>query len=277
MFDPTPQRSTSPSAICGIAAHAVMETPLSGVAALRDAAGPPNAPPLPARFLRHCDEHTVVGMHAVLAALAALPEAERECTHHGVIAAPCQAGRIMTAKSLALLETGGGVTVSPHIVPQCSLHSLAGAVSVGLGMKGPHLGVSGGPDAVAEGLFTALSLLHEPAAGAAPPGMWLVFTEWDTEPELAPDGAPLGDPTCRGVALLLRPGAAAPLGLTLQAATTPPATVASPRPLADFAAALALIAAGQPLAAWTLPGRWNTEIRVVDSQPAVAHGRKEAA
>lgn len=275
MLDPIPQPSTSPSAACGIAAHAMVAAPLSGVAALRDAAGPTGAPSLPARFLRHCDEHTVVGMHAVLTAIATLPESDRDCSLHGVIAAPCQAGRIMTAKSLALLETGGGVTVSPHIVPQCSLHSLAGAISVALGMKGPHLGVSGGPDAVAEGLFTALSLLHEPAAGVAPPGMWLVFTAWDDEPVLAADGTALGDPTCRAVALLLRPNALVPLGLVLEPCSSAPAA-GMPRPLAEFAAAIDRIAAGEPTVSWPLPGRWSGTMRVVSTSAAAA-GRREAA
>jgi len=274
MLAPILQPHPSSPAACGIAAHATVAAALSGVAALRDAAVPPGAPPLPARFLRHCDEHTVVGMRAVLAAIARLPEADRDCSLHGVIAAPCQAGRIMTAKSLALLETGGGVTVSPHIVPQCSLHSLAGAISVALGMKGPHLGVSGGPAAIAEGLLTALSLLHEPAAGAAPPGMWLVFTAWDDEPALATDGAALGDPTCRAVALLLRPGAAAPLGLVLEPAAATP-SAATTRPLVEFAAAIDRLAAGASTGSWPLPGGWSGGIRLVST--AAAECRREAA
>ena len=66
-----------------------------------------------------------------------------------------------------MLRTAGGVAVSPHIVPQCSLHSLAGAVSVAFGMHGPNIGTSGGEHAVSEGLFTSLSLL---AANADLPG-----------------------------------------------------------------------------------------------------------
>lgn len=275
MLDPTPQPHTSPSAACGIAAHAMVAAPLSGITALRDAAGPPGCPPLPSRFLRHSDEHTVVGMQAVRAAIATLPEADRDCSLHGVIAAPCQAGRILTATSLALLATGGGVTVSPHIVPQCSLHSLAGAISVALGMKGPHLGVSGGPDAIAEGLFTALSLLHEPAAGMAPPGMWLVFTAWDDEPALAADGAALDDPTCRAVALLLRPGATAPLGLVLDPAAAVPAGGLH-RPLVDFTAIIDRLATGDAAAAWPLPGRVPGAMRLVSSSTAAACGREAA-
>ena len=34
---------------------------------------PPTGPPLPPRFLRHADEHTVVGIRAVLQALADHP------------------------------------------------------------------------------------------------------------------------------------------------------------------------------------------------------------
>jgi hypothetical protein len=61
-----------PDSACGIVGHAACAARLSEIAALRDAVGPPGAPALPARFLRHCDEQTVVGIHAVLRAIAAM-------------------------------------------------------------------------------------------------------------------------------------------------------------------------------------------------------------
>ena len=86
--------STLPgSAGCSIRGHAVVASRLSSLAALRDAASPPGCPALPPHFLRHSDEHTVVAVRAVLAAIAGLPKpvAFDRC---GIVAAPCQAGRI---------------------------------------------------------------------------------------------------------------------------------------------------------------------------------------
>jgi len=154
----------SPAA-CGITGHALVSARFSEIAALRDRPGPAGAPTLPPRFLRHCDEHAVVGMHAVLAALAARGWAAPDLSRHAVVAASCRLGRVSAAATLTGLAAGGGVSVSPHIVPQCSLHAVAGVVSVGLGMHGPHLGVGGGDDALAEGLFAASRLARHHRLG----------------------------------------------------------------------------------------------------------------
>lgn len=277
---PFRQRPTAPD--CAVIAHASVEAHRSAIDPLRDAAVPAGAPQLPARFLRHCDEHTVVAVRAVLAALASVPEppALDRC---GVVAAPCQAGRIMAARSLSQLRTGGAVTVSPHIVPQCSLHSLAGAVSVALGMHGPHLGIGGGPDALAEGLFAAMTLFRGGAAAGCD-AIWLVASEWDAEPELDAAGSPLGDPLCRGVALLLAPrsaGHADRLSLTL----VPRAEAGEPvsaQSLAGFARAVEMCAEGAALTSWGVTCPWGAEIRLTagavmsDHRPELQR-RREAA
>lgn len=247
---------------CAIRCHAFVEARYAELPALRDAPAPPGAPPLPPRFLRHCDEHAVVAVRAVLAAAATL-EPPVDFGRCGVIAAPCQAGRIATARSLAQLRVGGGVTVSPHIVPQCSLHSLAGAVSVALGMHGPHIGVGGGPDALAEGLFAAVSLFQPHAAGDCD-ACWLLATEWAAEPALDAAGAPAGDPVCRAVAMLIVPEATPAARLTL-ALHVPPASAdgeSPPTDLAAFARALDMCGTGAALAAWAVTCPWGGQIRV---------------
>jgi hypothetical protein len=147
-------------------------------------------------------------MHAVLTALSTVPPGEviPPLARHAVIAAPCQAGRIATAQALAGLDTSGPSAIKPHIVPQCSMHSVAGAVSVALGTHGPHLGVGGGPDALAEGFLVVMSLL---ASGGDPQceAAWLIATEWDVEPALDSKGIPTDDPSCRAIAMLLEPSA----------------------------------------------------------------------
>ena len=249
---------------CGIAAHAFVEARLSQLGPLRDQPGPEGSPALPSRFLRHCDEQTVVAMQAMLAAIAALPADRRDCSGHGVVAASCQAGRLATAASLAKLRTQGAVSVSPHIVPQCSLHSIAGAVSVALGMHGPNVGIGGGPDAVAEGLFAAVSFL-QPGGGADTAGTWLVVSDWVDEPTLDASGAAVGDPACRALALCLEPAAAAAVSLAVHLPDGPvlrPRTSETHDPLGDFARAVAMCATGGVLTSWTVECPWPAEIRL---------------
>lgn len=183
---------------CSILTHAAVEVRLSEVAALRDAPGPATAPALPKRFLRYCDEQTVVGMAAVLRAIDRLPAPRPSFERWGVLAASCQPGRIMGAAAVIGTRKSGSQGVSPHLVPQCSLHSQASAVSVALSMHGPNFGIGGGPEAFDEGLLAACSMVSQPH--------WLILTAWDSEPSLDADGSPITDPVCRGLAVALLPG-----------------------------------------------------------------------
>ena len=188
-----------------VVASEPLSVPLADVDGLRTTLDPEGCPPLPKRFLRHADEQSVVAVRAVQRAIAAIPGID--CSRHGVIAAPCQAGRIASSQTLSKYADGGGVTVSTHIVPQASLHSLAAAVSVGLGMHGPSLGVGGGPRALQEGLLTTAALVDTPGVD----GWWLVASELVGEPQLNADGQ-AGDATSarvEAVALLVSPASAA--------------------------------------------------------------------
>lgn len=232
---------------CSIIAHATVEAGLDRIAELRDDPGPrddagqPTGPQLPRRFLRHCDEHTVVGMAAVLTAIGRMPGGPPDLSRWGVLAAPCHAGRLMSGQTLSQLHKSGATAVSPHIIPQCSLHAMASAVSVGLGMHGPNIGVGGGLQAVAEGLLSALSLLDDTNV----PGIWLVLTQWDDEPVPDGEGGATGPAVCRGTALALMArdataGRSAPgLTLSLRMPSGPRASAkASATPLGGFSSAL---------------------------------------
>lgn len=271
---------------CRIASHALVESRLSGIAELRTKPAPAGGPSLPPRFLRHADEQTVVGVQAVIEAIGGAHR-PLDLARHAVVAAPCQSGRLAAARTLAQLPVGGAVTVSPHVVPQCSLHSVAGAVSVALGMHGPHLGVGGGPDALAEGLFAAATLVTgrgDPCCTHA----WLVATDWDPEPELEPDGEARTDPICRGLALLLEPtvapvsgGEDAPqLELSLRMSKQPARAIGHAVPtggLVAFARALAMCAEGGALATWTVTAAWGAEIRIHGHRRTTAARLREAA
>ena len=256
---------------CVLESHSIVEVPLTEIQRLRDAPLPAGAPALPPRFLRHCDEHTVVGMRAVLEAIASLPDPTRPLDRYGVIGAPRLAGRITGAQTLVQAAEVGGIAVSPHVVPQCSLHALASAVSVALGLHGPNLGASGGPEALSEGLYTALSLVNASACD----GVLLVLTEWDEEPALDAAGRPTSDPLCRAVALALRP-------LTADDEEAVTFTIRNADPaghrdssmgsvgygLADFACALGMCAAGGAITSWSHVCPWAAEIRIL--APATA-------
>lgn len=220
-----------------VAAVAVVTADVATIRALRDAAAPPGAPEAPARFLRHADEHTVVAFRAVQEALAGAPALAAARRGHGVVGAPCAAGRPWSARTLVQLRDAGPVTVSPHVVPHCSLHSIAAAVSVGLGMHGPSIGVGGGPEALAEGCLAALSLLAERGVDAC----WLVATAWDTEPLLDDRGELPPDAVCRAVAVALDPAAAGSTRLVLRGAAAPP--IAAPARAETGGEALARLAA----------------------------------
>lgn len=193
----------STGAAASVVTHAMVSCRLSQIDGLRGGGWPAEAPPMPPRFLRQSDEQTVVGMHAVLAAIARLPEPRPSFERHGVVAASCHGGRITATRTLSDAFARGGVGVSIHVIPQCSLHSPASAVSVALGMHGPNIGVAGGPQAVAEGLLSACTWLRTGCDD-----VWLVVTGFDEEPALDLTGDAITDPVCRGVAACMRAGAA---------------------------------------------------------------------
>ncbi len=185
-----------------MAAYGVVEATPTDVSALREQPGSSLTHRVPPRFLRYADEQTVVGLAAVLRAIDSHPLRHTCFDDWGVLAAPQFLGRVLGAATLANFQRTCQAAVSPHFIPQHSLHSVSGAISIALGMSGPNFGVGGGPEALAEGLTVALTFLDNQAV----PGLWLVLTQW--VPELTPDpqGSAPNDAVCWGVALALVPG-----------------------------------------------------------------------
>lgn len=151
----------------------------------------------PQHFLKHADEQTVAAVAAVDRAITALGLSREAWCRWPIVAAPQGMGRIAGAATLSRFARGGGPTVSPHLIPQHSLHSISGALSILLGSRAPNLGVSGGHRALEEGLLTLLTL------GKAwdVPGAWLVATAFEPTPCLAEDGECLNRPLCWAAAL----------------------------------------------------------------------------
>jgi hypothetical protein len=141
--------------------------------------------PLPGSLLKHADEQALLGLSAVHAACrgAAFPD-------WGLVACPRRPGRTTMQPALARFAAEGAWSVSPHIVPHCSLHSLSGLLSMALDLHGPNLGAGGVPGSEGEAVLAALTLLE----GDELPGIWLVFTGW--QPDSTQPNA-----VCRAVAL----------------------------------------------------------------------------
>ena len=160
---------------------------------------------LPTRFLRHADEQTVIGVRSLLKAMASDTQKNTDISNDAVIAATCLAGQPAAARTMIGLRDKGPVGVTPHIVPQCSLHSVASAASVGFGMHGPNFGVGGGTHCVSEGLLLSVTLAPMLATTSPTSRIWLICTGWDQQPSLGTNGEATNDPLCRGLTLLLRP------------------------------------------------------------------------
>lgn len=258
--------------LVAIRGQAMIAVRRAAIDALRDVPPQSGAVDLPPRFLRHADEQTVVGVVAVLAAVARAEWSTARLAGCSVIAAPRLAGRPAAARTLSGWAAQGHATVSPHIVPQCSLHAMASAVSVALRCHGPHLGVGGGPEAVAE----ALEVLPWLARQAESTGVIVVATGWDEEPALHADGSGDTDPVCRAVAFVGESSDAAGVRCCRE-----PALVAPPRRDADeltrFGALLAAAAGGAtgpaPPPSWWFITRRGAPIRA----DVVAAAQREAA
>jgi hypothetical protein len=193
-----------------------------------------------------------------------------------VVAATCAAGRPASARTLVQYGEGGAVTVSPHVVPQCSLHATASAVSVGLGMHGPTIGVGGGPEAFGEGVLAALSILAEPGVA----GCWLVLTAWDEEPILDDRGEVPGHATCRAVALALDRADTGGLRLSLGTAPALAGGAGGAGTLAGFAARLdprPFDAAEHAAPRWSLRLDWGATVTLEVDAVAAHCGRARRA
>jgi hypothetical protein len=221
---------------------------------------------VPLRFLRNADEQTVVGVAAVLRAIGDPALRDQRFAEWGVLAAPQFPGRLVGAAAFSKFQREGAATVSPHIIPQHSLHSLSGAVSVVLGMHGPNFGVGGGPEAMAEAFTAALTFLdHDTLAG-----LWLVLTGWDPEPVPDGSGSTSSESVCRGVALALVPAASQRRMLRLTTLPLPcagqdPTGIPAALTLAGLIDRLATSTDEQPGIPWSFRLCWGGQIEQINS------------
>src|SRR5262249_43074602 len=123
-----------------------------------------------------------------------------------VIGCPRFLGRMIITALLTRYFEDAKYSINPHVIPNYSLHSTSGAVSVGFTMHGPNFGVGGGPGNLPEGLLTGLSLVGE----GRHPGVWVLLSEFDPEPRPDKAGKPTNAVHVYAAALALSNGASPP-------------------------------------------------------------------
>jgi hypothetical protein len=260
---------------------------LATIAGMRKRLPAWSPPDVAGHFLKHADEQTVVAVAAVDRAIADYGLGLDEQRRWAIIAAPRYIGRLAGVNVLDRFARGGGPAVSPHAIPQHSLHSVSGALSVLLASHAPNFGVGGSRESLAEGLLAAVTLecLYESTAA------WVVCTAWDPEPTAGADGRCTNEPVCHAFALAVQNRAArdrrdwggtdaAPGGLAQMRVVFDVGSAAwglpSERPAGVPQIAAALDAAGVGNGAfgffWSLPGRVTValEIRAAVKQRSAA-------
>ncbi len=139
----------------------------------------------------------MLGLAAVLRAMVAASLPPATFANWGVIAAPRFLGRLTFAGALAKFQKRGPSSVSPLLIPNYSLHSMSGTISLALQSHGINFGTGGGIGHLGEALLAGLATLQERLW----PGLWIVATTWDPEP--VPDGTGGSSSTSVGYALAL--------------------------------------------------------------------------
>jgi hypothetical protein len=152
-------------------------------------------------ILKQADEQSLTALVSLRQAMDAAGIVPADCDSWGIVAAPRTPGRKRIAESIARFAEQGAWSVSPHVIPHCSLHSLPGILSQALQLHGPNIGAGGVPGAEAEALWAALALLE----GERLPGVWVVLTGWEHESTTSESGA------CQAAVVGLRPAAGQPL------------------------------------------------------------------
>jgi hypothetical protein len=147
--------------------------------------------------LKHADEQIIVALFAVRQALDAAALDMPACESWAIVAAPQSIGRRRVAESIVRFRDEGAWSMSPHIIPHCSLHSLPGMLSQALGQHGPNFGAGGIRGCESEAMWAALPLLQQNRW----PGAWVVLTGWDH------DRLPNHQASCQAAVLGLRAGA----------------------------------------------------------------------
>lgn len=196
---------------CGVAAWASATAEQQEIAALRKNPGAFQGGRPPTLAVKLADDQAVLALVAVLRAIDAAGWSERSFQNWGIIAGPRYLARVSTANTLQRFERLGPRGVSPLAIPQSMLSAVSGTLSVALGAQGLNCGVGGAPGQLSDALLVGLTLLDTQVLE----GLWIVLTEWSTEPVPDGQGGTQTKSACRAIALACTPHAAATSELVL--------------------------------------------------------------
>lgn len=120
--------------------------------------------------MRHMEDQTVAALEAVRTARSGSNGVAFD--QWAVLGCPILPGRATFSENLGRYAKEGAFAISPQVIPQCSLHSLPGQLSIVLGAHGPNLGVGGWPGTEHQVWSTAWSL----EKAVEPEGFWLIWS-----------------------------------------------------------------------------------------------------
>jgi hypothetical protein len=157
------------------------------------------SPKLAPLFLKHSDEQTLAALTALYRAKADFGLDAEDFASWGVVSISRYLGRGAFASMRDRFAVDGAWGVSVQLIPHRTAHSIAGTISLGLGMHGPCIGVNGGMDGEDSGLL-ALPCLMQSRQWR---GIWLVSSNWLPEVTVDQKGQSVSDSVCMAAALAL--------------------------------------------------------------------------
>jgi hypothetical protein len=198
--------------------------------------------------LKNADDQSVAGLLAVRDACRRQGVSATAMSEWGVVASPRTPGRSAIITALERYRSEGAWGVSPHVIPNFSLHSLAGLLSVALDIHGPNVGVGGISGGEGEAWLVASAWLAQGLISA----LWIVMTGWD--------GA-----VCKAVALALQSGVVAPSRAISFCTPSRRAKFVAPTFSLESLDRVLSLGDGVPLRSrWSLPGgatlEWRTRV-----------------
>jgi hypothetical protein len=127
--------------------------------------------------LKQTDEQCLVALLGLREAIDDTGLNRSDLENWALVATPRTLSRKRISESIAKFREQGVWSMSPHLIPHTSLHSLPGLLSQALQQHGPNLGAGGLPGRESESLWAALPFLCDSNC----PGVWLVLTGWNRE------------------------------------------------------------------------------------------------
>jgi hypothetical protein len=169
--------------MCSVLAAVWKSVPISDPASLRSQVIAAFPHTLSGGVLKQTDEQNLPALLALKQALEQGSLSAEQWGDWGLVAVPRMPCRRRVANAIAKFREQGAWSVSPHLIPNTSLHSASGLFSQALRLHGPNIGAGGMPGTESDGIWAAMAMLE----GERLPGVWLIFTGLATESLTAPD------------------------------------------------------------------------------------------